>query len=187
MLWSAMLPSVYLIMMLVGRPRWSCGPSLCGVVFRAITGWILIMAVYITCGLLFRLAMNDFGAFVNRTVANPVIRYYPLAVFIIAMTGFWYPRADFFNINRTRSKRVILFFVCFMPLYLMLGYMLFVKSDLWELCLRFGFRSSMLAFIISFPVIFFNAPDGLSQACYHAVRYLFQGLPAKSNDDSTLG
>jgi len=130
--------------------------------------------------------MNDLGAFIDaKTGSNPFVRYYPVAVFIVALAGFWYPRANFFNINRTRAKRVLLFLVCFAPLYLMLGYMLFVKSDLWGLCLRFGFRSSLLAFTISFPVIFYNAPDGLTQAWIYVIQFLFRVNAPNSNDESS--
>jgi hypothetical protein len=115
------------------------------------------------------------GAFIDaKTGSNPLVRCYPVAVLIAAVAGFWYPMADFFNMNRTRFKRVLLFFVCFTPLYLMLGYMLLVESDLWGLCLRFGFRSSMLAFTISMPVIFLNSPDGFTQLWVYVIHFLFR-------------
>jgi len=185
MLYAAVLPSAYFIAMVVGGMRHSFRLNVWAVVIKAVTGWILIIGIYELCGLLFRFTMNDLGAFIDATKgSNPFVRYYPVAVFIIAFAGFWYPHADFFNINRIRSKRVLLFFVCFTPLYLMIGYMLFVKSDLWGLCLRFGFRSSLLAFTISFPTIFYNAPDSFTQAWIYVIQFLFRVNPPNSNDES---
>ena len=185
-LYAAILPSAYFIGMVVGGKRHALGLNVWAVAIKAVIGWVLIIGIYILCGLLFRCTMNDLGAFIDATKgSHPFVRYYPVAVFIVAFAGFWYPRADFFNINRTRSKRVLLFFVCFTPLYLMIGYMLFVKSDLWGLCLRFGFRSSLLAFTISFPMIFYNAPDGLTQVWLYVIRFLFRVNPPNSKDESS--
>ena len=185
MLYAAVLPSVYFIIMVVGGIRNSFRLSLWCVVKRAVIGWILSIGILTLFGLLFGVTMNDLGAFIDATKgSNPFVRYYPIAVFIIAAAGFWYPRADFFNINRTRSKRVLLFCVCFTPFYLMIGYMLFVKSDLWGLCLRFGFRSSLLAFTISFPMIFYNAPNAFKQAWFHVIQFLFRVNSPNSNDES---
>jgi hypothetical protein len=185
MLYAAILPSAYFIWMVVGGGRHSFKLSVWAVAMRAVIGWVLIIGIYDLCGLLFRFTMNDLGAFIDATKgSNHFVRYYPVAVFIVAVAGLWYPRADFFNINRTRSKRVLLFLVCFTPLYLMLGYMLFVKSDLWGLCLRFGFRSSLLAFTISLPIIFYNAPDSLTQVSIYVIQFLFRVNPSNSNDES---
>jgi len=185
-LYAAIVPSLYFIMMVAGGIRNSLRLSVWCVVKRAVIGWILSIGILILCGLLFRITMNDLGEFIDATKgSNPFVRYYPVAVLIIACAGFWYPRADFFNINRTRSKRVLLFFVCFTPLYLMIGYMLFVKSDLWGLCLRFGFRSSLLAFTISLPTIFYNAPDSFTQAWIYVFQFLFRVNSSDSNDGSS--
>lgn len=174
---AAVLPSVYFIAMVAGGMRHSYRLSTWAVVIRTVTGWILIMGVYRLMALLIVFTMSDLGAFIDaKTGSNPFIRYYPVVVFLVAFAGFLYPRADFFNVNRTRSKRILLLFICLVPLYLMLGYVLFVKSDLWGLCLRFGFRSSMLAFTISFPVIFYNAPDSCTLICGCAVRCLFRAF-----------
>jgi hypothetical protein len=186
MLYAAMLPSAYFIGMVIGRVRHYFGFSMWAVIIRTFTAWILIIGIYILFGLLFGFTMNDLGAFVDaKTGNNPFIRYYPVAVFIVAVAGFWYPRADFFNINRTKSKRVILFFICFIPLYLMMVYMLFVKSELWGLCFRFGFRSSLFAFTISFPIIFYNSFDCWTLACHYVVRFLFRVNLLNSNDNSS--
>lgn len=186
MLYAAVLPSAYFIAMVVGGMRHSFRFSVWAVALRAVTGWILIIGIYELFGLLFMVTMNNLGAFIDATKgSNPFVRYYPVAVFIVAFAGFYYPHADFFNINRTRSKRVLLFFICFTPLYLMLVYMLFVKSDLWGLCLRFGFRSSLLAFTISFPMIFYNAPDSFTQVWSHLIEFLFRTNLPNSNDESS--
>ena len=185
-LYAAILPSVYFIIMVVGGIRNSFRLNVWCVLKRAVIGWILIIGIYELCGLLFGITMNDLGAFIDATKgSNPFVRYYPVAVLIVAVAGFWYPRADFFNINRTRFKRVLLFFVCFTPLYLMIGYMLFVKSGLWGLCLRFGFRSSSLAFTISFPTIFYNAPDSYTQVWIYVIQFLFRVNTPNSNNESS--
>jgi hypothetical protein len=185
-LYATIVPSVYFIIMLVGGKRNSLRLSVWCVVKRAVIGWILSIGILTLLGLLFGITMNDLGAFIDATKgSNSFVRYYPVAVLIVAVAGFWYPRADFFNINRTRSKRVLLFFVCFTPLYLMIGYMLFIKSDLWGLCLRFGFRSSLLAFTISFPTIFYNAPDSYSQAWIYVFQFLFRVNSPNSDNESS--
>ena len=156
------------------------------VLLRTFVSWILIMVLYTLCSLLFGFSMADLGGFIDAdTGNNPFVRYYPVAVLIIAVAGFYYPNADFFNINRTKSKRALLFFVCFTPLYLMLVYMLFVNPGLWPLCLRFGFRSSMLAFTISFPTIFYDAPNGLLQASRYIVLFLFRISTSDSKNESS--
>ena len=175
MLYSAMLPSAYFIAMVVGKIRHLCKMTVLEVLLRTFVSWILIMVLYTLCALLFGFSMADLGGFIDAdTGTNPFVRYYPVAVLIIAVAGFYYPNADFFNINRTKSKRVLLLFVCFTPLYLMLVYMLFVKPGLWPLCLRFGFRSSLLAFTISFPTIFYDAPNGFLQAWNGIALFLFR-------------
>lgn len=185
-LYAAMLPSAYFIIMVIGGMRRSFELSILSVASRTVAGWILIIGFYILCGLIFNFTMQDLGAFVDaKTGSSPFVRFYPVAVLLVAVAGFWYPRADFFNINRTLLKRVVLFFVCFTPLYLMLVYMLFVKSDLWGLCFRFGFRSSLLAFIISFPIIFHNEPNGLTQAWYYLIHFLFRVNTNSANKESS--
>jgi hypothetical protein len=174
--------------MIVGGMKRSWGLSFLGVVLRAVTCWFLIMGIYVLCGLLFGFAMGDLGAFIDaKTGNNSFIRFYPVAVLIIATAGFYYPRADFFNINRTIFKRMLLFFTCFMPLYLMLIYMLFVKSDIWGLCFSFGFRSSLLAFVISLPMIFCNASDSLTLTLFCVLQFLFRGSPTNFDNESSSG
>lgn len=180
MLYSAILPSTYCILMVAGKLRRAHGLTLLQVVFRALGSWMLIMGIYILCGLLIRFTMGDLSSFMDARIGrSPFVRFYPVAVFIIAMAGLWYPRADFFNRRPTRQKKALLFVVCFTPLYLMLIYMLFVEANHWRLCLSFGFRSSMLAFTIAFPVIFLNAPDSLRLLLQYVIMYLFCSSSAK--------
>ena len=173
MLYATILPLVYFIVIVGGGLKKSLGLSFLGVLYRSILTWALIVLIYLSCGFVFRLTMGDFGLFIDaKTGDNPFIRFYPVGVFIIAVAGFYYPSADIFNKNRTRFKRVLLLIVCFIPLYLMLVYMFFVDSGLWGLCLKFGIKSSMLALVLSVPIIFYDASDSLSLAFALVMKFL---------------
>jgi len=174
MLYSAMIPSVYFIRVTVGGLRRVLGMSFVGVLVRTVISWVCIMGIYILSSICFCYACGDLGAFMDAdTGSNFFIRVYPVGAMLAAVAGFYFPRADVFNKNKTRGKRLLLWACCFTPLVMMLAYMPLVKAELWKQCLVFGFKSSTLPLVIAFPVICFGSRDSLTMAFYLVVRGLF--------------